>query len=146
MFIQYSYGGEIYSEINHQRNSVVRYNNTSTDALDRWREQGDITDFPKPVRDDPMESDSRIQSRWVEDGSYIKLKSVNLRYQLPLQIVKKMKFDRIEIYCSASNLLTWTNYTGYDPDVNSYSGLRMGIDNGSYPQSRTFMFGVKFGF
>ena len=49
VFFQFSYGNDIYSEINHQRNSVVRYNNLSTDALDRWREQGDVTDFPRPL-------------------------------------------------------------------------------------------------
>ncbi len=146
VFFQYSYGNEIYSEIKHQTNSVVRYNNPSREALKRWRKQGDVTDFPKPVREDPMESDSRVQSRWVEDGSYIKLKNVSLRYQLPRSLVQRIRFDRIEVYCSGSNLLTWTHYTGYDPDVNSYRGLRIGVDEGSYPQSRTFIFGVKFGF
>jgi len=146
VFFQYSYGNEIYSQIKYEMNSVVRYDNASIDALNRWREQGDITDYPKPVREDPKESDSRIQSRWIEDGSYIKLKSMNIRYQLPSSFARKVKFERIEVYCSGSNLLTWTHYSGYDPDVNSYGGLRIGIDDGAYPQSRTFIFGVKFGF
>ena len=134
------------SELKYQMNSVVRYDNASIDALNRWREPGDITDYPKPVREDPKESDSRVQSRWVEDGSYIKLKSMNIRYQLPSAFARKLSFDKIEVYCSGSNLLTWTHYTGYDPDVNSYGGLRIGIDDGAYPQSRSFILGVKFGF
>lgn len=146
VFFQFSYGNDIYSEINHQRNSVVRYNNLSTNALDRWREQGDITDFPKPVRDDPMQSDSRIQSRWVEDGSYLKLKNVNLRYSVPRTVIEKIGMNSLDAYLTASNLITWTKYTGFDPDVNSYSGLRAGIDEGSYPQSRTVILGLKFGF
>ncbi|SOE20731.1 TonB-linked outer membrane protein, SusC/RagA family [Spirosomataceae bacterium TFI 002] len=146
VFFQYAYGNDIYSEINHQRNSVVRYDNLSTDALNRWRQQGDVTDFPKPVRDDPMQTDSRIQSRWVEDGSYIKLKNVNLRYSLPSKLVNRIGMTKLEAYVTASNLITWTNYTGYDPDVNSYDGLRVGVDEGSYPQSRTVTTGLIFQF
>ncbi len=146
LFFQFSYGNDIYSEINHQRNSVVRYNNLSTDALNRWREQGDVTNFPKPVRDDPLQSDSRIQSRWVEDGSYIKLKNINLRYSFPSPLVSNLGLRKIEIYASALNVITWTKYTGFDPDVNSYSGLREGVDEGSYPQSRTIMLGLNVGF
>lgn len=146
VFFQFSYGNDIYSEINHQRNSVVRYNNLSTDALNRWRNQGDVTNFPKPVSDDPLRSDSRIQSRWVEDGSYIKLKNINLRYSFPSQAIKDWGFRKLEVYASAINLITWTRYTGFDPDVNSYSGLREGVDEGSYPQSRTIMLGLNIGF
>ncbi|MEH6679795.1 MAG: TonB-dependent receptor [Sediminicola sp.] len=146
LFFQFSYGNEIYSEINHQRNSVVRYNNLSTDALDRWRNPGDITDFPKPVRDDPMQSDSRVQSRWVEDGSYIKLKNLSFRYSVPTEFISPFGLTRLDAHITATNLITWTKYTGFDPDVNSYSGLRSGVDEGSYPQSRTIMMGVNFGF
>lgn len=146
VFFQFSYGNDIYSEINHQRNSVVRYNNLSTNALNRWRKPGDVTNFPKPVRDDPRESDSRVQSRWVEDGSYIKLKNVNLRYHFEDYLIEPLGLSSLDAYVTASNLITWTHYTGFDPDVNSFSGLRAGLDNGSYPQSRTVIFGLKFGF
>ena len=145
VFFQYSVGNETYSELNHQRNSVVRYNNLSTDALDRWREQGDITNFPRLIRDDPKQSDSRVQSRWVEDGSYIKLKNVNLRYSIKPEWTQKIGLRKVDAFINANNLITWTKYTGFDPDVNSYSGLRVGLDEGSYPQSRTFMFGLTFG-
>ncbi|MCG9793114.1 SusC/RagA family TonB-linked outer membrane protein [Flavobacterium algicola] len=146
VFFQYAYGNDIYSEINHQRNSIVAYNNLSTDALDRWREQGDVTNYPKPVRDDPMQSDSRIQDRWIEDGSYIKLKSVNLSYSFPRDLFATSGISKLDIYLNATNLITWTKYTGFDPDVSSYSGLRVGIDDGSYPQSRTITLGLNIGF
>lgn len=146
VFFQFSYGNDIYSEINHQRNSVVRYNNLSTDALDRWREQGDVTDFPRPLRDDPLESDSRIQSRWIEDGSYLKLKNVNLSYGFPETVIGRFGLSKLDAYVTGTNLITWTKYTGFDPDVNSYSGLRAGVDEGSYPQSRTIILGLNFGF
>lgn len=145
VFFQFSYGGDIYSEINHQRNAIVRYNNLSTDALSRWRQQGDVTNYPRPVRDDPMQSDSRVQSRWVEDGSYIKLKNVNLRYSFLPSLVSRVGLNRLDVFVTASNLITWTRYTGFDPDVNSYAGLRVGVDEGSYPQSRTVMFGINIG-
>ncbi len=145
IFLQYSVGNEIYSELNHQRNSIVRYNNLSTDALNRWKEQGDITNFPRLIRDDPKQSDSRVQSRWVEDGSYIKLKNINLRYSLNPDWTQRFGLRKVDAFVNATNLITWTKYTGFDPDVNSYSGLRVGLDEGSYPQSRTFMFGLTFG-
>ncbi|WP_433902574.1 SusC/RagA family TonB-linked outer membrane protein [Sphingobacterium puteale] len=145
VFFQYSVGNQIYSELNHQRNSIVRYNNLSTDALNRWREQGDQTDFPRLIRDDPKQSDSRVQSRWVEDGSYLKLKNVNLRYSFDSAWSKRIGLRKLDAFVTATNLITWTKYTGFDPDVNSYSGLRVGLDEGSYPQSRTFMFGLILG-
>ncbi|NGM74496.1 SusC/RagA family TonB-linked outer membrane protein, partial [Sphingobacterium sp. SGL-16] len=145
VFLQYSYGNEIYSELNHQRNSIVSYNNLSTDALNRWREQGDVTNFPRLIRNDPKQSDSRVQSRWVEDGSYLKLKNVNLRYTFNSQWINKIGLRKLDMFVTATNLITWTKYTGYDPDVNSYSGLRVGVDEGSYPQNRSFMFGLSVG-
>lgn len=145
VFFQYAFGNQIYNELNHQRNSIVRYNNLSTDALDRWREQGDQTDFPRLIRDDPKQSDSRVQSRWVEDGSYLKLKNVNLRYSFDSALSKWIGLRKLDAFVTATNLVTWTKYTGFDPDVNSYSGLRVGLDEGSYPQSRTFTFGLIFG-
>lgn len=145
VFFQYAVGNQIYSELNHQRNSIVRYNNLSTDALNRWREQGNQTDFPRLIRDDPKQSDSRVQSRWVEDGSYLKLKNVNLRYSFDSALSKRIGLRKLDAFVTATNLVTWTKYTGFDPDVNSYSGLRVGLDEGSYPQSRTFTFGLIFG-
>ncbi|GHE39580.1 SusC/RagA family TonB-linked outer membrane protein [Sphingobacterium griseoflavum] len=145
VFFQFATGNDIYSEINHQRNSVIRYNNLSTDALNRWRQQGDVTNFPKPVRDDPRQSDSRVQSRWVEDGSYVKLKNVNFRYTFSPSLVQRIGLRKVDAFVTATNLITWTRYTGFDPDVNSYSGLRVGVDEGSYPQSRTFIFGLNIG-
>ncbi len=145
VLLQYAYGNDIYSEINHQRNAIVRYNNLSTAALTRWRQQGDVTNYPRPLRDDPLESESRVQSRWVEDGSYIKLKNVNLRYRFSPMWASKIGIRSLDAFVTGTNLITWTKYTGFDPDVNSYAGLRVGVDEGSYPQSRTFVFGLNIG-
>nr|WP_321356359.1 TonB-dependent receptor [uncultured Draconibacterium sp.] len=148
VFFQFSYGNDIYSDLSSMRNTVYSYNNVSTDALNRWREQGDVTDYPKHTRNDPMRNsyNSRISSRWVEDGSYVKLKSVSLAYNLPSDIVNKLNLGGIRAYITGENLLTWTHYSCYDPDVSSYSGLQIGVDKGSFPQSRTFIFGLNLKF
>src|SRR5690606_20292508 len=114
VFMQYVYGNDIYSELNHQRNSIRRYDNLSTDALNRWRQQGDITNFPKPVRDDPRESDSRVQDRWIEDGSYLKIKNVMLSYDLNSDLISRIGLSTLQIYLSATDLLTFTRYTAFE--------------------------------
>jgi TonB-dependent starch-binding outer membrane protein SusC len=146
IFFQFSYGNDIYSYLNYQRNMVFAYNNVSTDALRRWRKQGDITDYPRPIRNDPNQNDSRISSRWVEDGSYLRLKSITFSYDLPEEILTRLKMQGIKLYVTGQNLITWTHYTAYDPEVSSYSGLQIGVDEGAYPQNRTILFGVNFKF
>ncbi|VBB48561.1 TonB-dependent Receptor [uncultured Paludibacter sp.] len=146
-FFQFSYGNDIYSNLNMMRNWVFAYNNVSTDALHRWREPGDVTDIPRPIRNDPLGNEyNRVSDRWIEDGSYIRLKNVTLAYDLPQNIVKKIFLSGLQFYVTGENLITWTHYTAYDPEVSSYSGLQLGIDDGSYPQSRTFIFGLNLKF
>ena len=147
LFLQFSYGNDIYSHLNNMRNWVFAYNNVSTDALNRWREQGDVTDYPAPVRNDPMRNEYlRVSDRWVEDGSYMRIKNVTFSYTLPKTITSKAGISRLRAYVTGQNLLTFTHYTGYDPEVNSYSGLQVGVDEGAYPQSRTVIFGVNMEF
>ena len=147
VFFQFSYGNDIYSNLNMMRNWVFAYNNVSTDALNRWRKQGDVTDYPRPIRNDPLGNEyNRVSDRWVEDGSYLRLKNVSLSYDVPVRIVRKLNLSGIRAYVTAENLLTWTHYTAYDPEVSSYSGLQIGVDDGSYPQSRTFIFGLNLEF
>jgi len=147
IFLQFCYGNDIYSNLNNMRNWVFAYNNVSTDALNRWRKQGDITDYPAPVRNDPMRNEYlRVSDRWIEDGSYMRLKNISLAYNLPLSVSKKLGVARIKTYLTGQNLITWTHYTGYDPEVNSYSGLQVGVDDGAYPQSRTIILGINVEF
>lgn len=146
-FLQFSYGNDIYSNLNMMRNWVFAYNNVSTDALHRWRKQGDITDFPRPIRNDPLRNEYlRVSDRWIEDGSYMRLKNVTLAYNLPKRMADKIFLEGLQLYVTGENLITWTHYTAYDPDVSSFSGLRVGVDDGSYPHSRTFVFGLNINF
>lgn len=146
VFFQFSYGNDIYSNVSFMRNWLFAYNNISTDALNRWREQGDVTNYPKPTRLDPMKNDNRVSDRWIEDGSYLRLKNVTFAYEFPDSILEKLKIKRLRTYVTGQNLITWTHYPNYDPEVNSYSGLQIGVDNGSYPQSRTVLFGLNLEF
>lgn len=146
VFFQYSYGNDIYSYLNVYRNYVVKYNNVSTDALKRWRQPGDVTDYPKQVHFDANHTITHNQSRWVEDGSYIKLKSLTLAYNVPKNLLAKVRLGAMKAYLSAQNLITWTHYTAYDPDVDTFGGLQPGIDWGAYPQSRTFIVGINLEF
>ncbi|MHC1732117.1 MAG: SusC/RagA family TonB-linked outer membrane protein [Bacteroidales bacterium] len=147
VFLQFCYGNDIYSHLNNMRNWVFAYNNVSTDALTRWRQQGDVTDYPAPVRNDPKRNEYlRVSDRWIEDGSYMRLKNVTFSYTIPKAITSRAGISRLRAYVSGENLLTFTHYTGYDPEVNSYSGLQVGVDEGSYPQSRTVVFGLNLEF
>jgi hypothetical protein len=147
VFLQFSYGNDIYSNLNMMRNWVFAYNNVSTDALTRWRKQGDITNYPRPIRNDPLGNEyNRVSDRWVEDGSYLRLKNVSLSYHVPTHLISRLNVSKLRLYVTGENLVTWTPYTAYDPDVSSYSGIRLGVDDGSYPQSRTFIFGVNVEF
>ncbi len=148
VFLQFSYGNDIYNNVAFYRNCIFAYNNVSTEFYENaWRNQGDITKYPRVVRNDPMRNEARIQSRWVEDGSYLKVKSVTFAYEFPRKWIEKIKMQNLRLYVSGSNLLTFTNYSGYDPDVNTFgSSLRLGVDFGTYPQSRTILFGINVGF
>ncbi len=147
LFLQFCYGNDIYSHLNNMRNWVFAYNNVSTDALNRWRQQGDVTDYPAPVRNDPKRNEYlRVSDRWIEDGSYMRLKNVTFSYTIPKAITSRAGISRLRAYVTGENLLTFTHYTGYDPEVNSYSGLQVGVDEGSYPQSRTVVFGLNLEF
>lgn len=84
----------------------------------------------------------------IEDASFLRLQSVTLGYTLPTNLTKKVGIQNVRFYVTASNLFCWTNYSGYDPEVSSYSrnssysGLTPGIDYSSYPKSRAWTFGV----
>ncbi len=147
VFFQFTYGNDIYSNLNMMHNWVFAYNNVSTDALHRWRKQGDVTNYPRPIRNDPLGNEYlRVSDRWIEDGSFIRLKNVTLAYDLPQKMAKMIFLNGLQFYVTGENLITWTHYTAYDPEVSSYSGLQIGVDDGSYPQSRTFTFGLNLKF
>ena len=84
-------------------------------------------------------------SRWIQDGSYLRVKTVNLGYNLPRSVLTHYHIDNARFYIAASNLFTFTKYTGFDPEINA--GLSdVGIDRGAYPQARTYSVGLDIKF
>lgn len=83
----------------------------------------------------------------MEDGSYLRLKNVQLGYSVPKSVLKKIKFEKFRVYMSAQNLFTFTQYTGMDPEIGAYGGaLNAGVDRGFYPQARVLLGGVNVTF
>jgi TonB-linked SusC/RagA family outer membrane protein len=141
IFFQGAFGYSLYN-----MNRLVLESTTSTDALKRWvAGTNENTDIP---REGYFLSTygSYVNSRFVENASYIRLKSVSLGYNVPVNLIKQVKFiEGLRVYVSGQNLLTITKYTGTDPEVNSHgtNNLAGGIDFNSFPAFRTFVFGVK---
>ena len=111
-------------------------------AGNRWRYDGHQTTTPAAVWGDPH-GNARFSDRWIEDGSYLRLKSVTLSYDIPL---KASFITGAQVYATGQNLLTFTNYLGYDPEFSSgQSVFYNGIDRGATPQPRAILLGVKIG-
>ena len=107
------------------------------------------TKTPRPTIADPNDND-RISDRYVEDGSYLRVKNITIGYTFPKKLLEKAKIDNIRLYCNIQNLYTFTKYQGYDPEVGAStqdsSGLTFGVDNGRYPSPMTCSFGVNITF
>ena len=138
----YSYGNDILNVLRMKLETGDGYENQSVKALNRWSADGDITSVPNILYGDPA-GDRRPSSAYIEDGSYLKMKSLTLSYT----IGKQVGFMRsAQFYISGYNLLTFTNYLGWDPEVTGGQGVfSRGYDFGNYPQSKMFMVGVKIG-
>ncbi|MEO7044019.1 MAG: hypothetical protein ABI091_01840, partial [Ferruginibacter sp.] len=92
---------------------------------------------------------SLISTRYVENGSYLRIKSLSLAYDIPEQILHKLKISRLKLYATAENLLTFTKYSGFDPEVSAFgssSNVAPGVDFGTYPQTRDIIFGLSVTF
>ena len=142
VLLQGSYGNDIYNVSRIDNEGMFDGRNQSTTVLRRWRIPGQITDVPKAG------FDQRNSTYYIEDGSYLRVKSVTLSYDVPALALRKMHLTRLMPYISFTNLLTWTGYKGRDPEVNQYgdSGTVQGLDWGTYPLSRSFGMGLKVEF
>lgn len=142
MLITFSKGGKVYNYLKQKLQSMDSYHNQSKEILDRWQNEGDQTNIPKAQMGDPM-GNARFSDRWIEDGSYIRLENITLSYDFPL---KKSFLQNAMVYVSASNMLTFTEYSGFDPEFSiNNSSFMQGIDFGLTPQYKSFLLGVKFG-
>lgn len=142
VLIQGSYGNDIYNVSRMETEGMYDGKNQTTKVLERWRVPGQITSVPK------AKFQMFNSTYFLEDGSYLRVKDISLSYDVPKYIISKFGISRLQPYISATNLITLTNYSGNDPEVNQYgdSGSVQGIDWGTYPMSRSFVVGLKVEF
>lgn len=139
---QFVYGNEIFNYIRYKNERMSDLSNQSQNVLKRWQYNGDQTDVPRASWNDPT-GNAHFSSRWIEDGSYVRLKNITLGYHVPEEF---FIFKNAEFYLSATNLLTFSKYLAYDPEFSfSFDPMRQGIDYGLMPQYRQVMLGVKVG-
>ena len=138
-----SVGNDIYNASKIEMIGMYAAGNQIKDALRRWRIPGQVTDIPKAGELDNL----RASTRWIEDGSYLKVKNITLSYDIVHPALKKANINRIQPYVTLDNMITLTNYSGYDPEMSQYtSATSMGIDWGTYPCVKTVLFGVNVEF
>ena len=136
----YSLGNDVYNYMRSQLEGGSRFMNQTTAVTRRWQAEGQLTDMPRASFQDPM-GNNRFSDRWIEDGSYLKLKTVTLSYTLPMHSTFLQGF---QFWIQANNLLTFSKYLGSDPEFSMTSNvIGQGIDLGRLPLSRSFVAGVK---
>lgn len=136
----YCIGNDVFNYMRQQLESGSRFMNQTTAMTQRWMAEGQVTSVPKATFDDPM-GNSRFSDRWIEDGSYLRLKSVTLSYKLPMN---STFLQGLEFWIQGNNLFTMTKYLGTDPEFSSTSSvIGQGVDTGCLGQSRSVIAGVK---
>jgi hypothetical protein len=157
--IQGSYGNDIFNAVRIKTENPS--NGLSVNLNNRWTTDNQNTNVPVFLssrertlldlgsnKTTGMGADQR-SSRWVEDGSYLRMKNITLTYTLPESLLNSMRVNRLSVYVTATNLFTITKYTGYDPEVSSFNAGGaggMGIDLSNYPTAKAFMFGINLTF
>lgn len=154
VFFQWSYGNDV---INYNRvkleSSIGGFSNRFVTVKDHWTPRidngdgtytpGNYTNYLPAVG---IDIGTVNTSRVVEDASFLRLKNIQLGYTFPTKLIKKMKLSSLRLYVSGQNLITWTKYTGYDPEVSTRnSSMTRGFDYSAYPRSTSYTFGVKLG-
>ncbi|MDQ6470975.1 TonB-dependent receptor [Flavobacterium sp. LHD-80] len=148
IFLQGSYGNDVMNLTKRAgTTNASLYDNQLVDAMDYYSSTNTASNNPRPIAD-ASNTNLLISDRYVEDGSYLRIQNITLGYSLPQDVISKYKISRLRLYGSAQNLYTFTNYSGYDPEIGSFNQnvLLSGIDNGRYPVARTFLVGLNLEF
>jgi len=142
LLVYYMKGSDVFNYLRSQTESMSGIENQTTAVYNRWITDGQNTIIPKASYGDPM-GNSRFSNRWIEDGSFARLKNITLSYTFP----RKLAFvNELNIYVTGMNLVTITRYLGYDPEFSYLDGaLGQGIDYGKIPQPRSMVIGFKVG-
>ncbi|MCF8362751.1 MAG: TonB-dependent receptor [Prolixibacteraceae bacterium] len=153
IFFQFVYGNDMYNEAGRFMSANGDWvDNQTKDQMNRWQNPGDITDVPQARFGES--NGTRPSSRWIYDGSYLRLKDLTLGYNLPKRLISKAGLSKVRIYASGINIMTWTNFPLYDPEVNSAgtdrsqtsSNIQQGIWYYSTPQAKSYTFGINITF
>ena len=156
--IQGVYGNEIYNAPRINLENFSDFGNKHNYIIDRWTGEGTSNRVPRLVWTDPNNNFGRSSSYFVEDGSYVRLKNIQLGYNLPGAMLERVGIAHARVYVSSENLVTLTRYSGYDPEIGSVPGtggqgtdesfrsFNNGVDIGNYPIARSFTVGINFGF
>ncbi|MEJ5146666.1 MULTISPECIES: SusC/RagA family TonB-linked outer membrane protein [Sphingobacterium] len=140
--IQGTVGNELLNINRQNLEMFTGQQNASTDALDRWTETNTSQSYPRAKLDPaPIFSD-----QFVENGSFVRLKSFQFGYTIPKHVLNATRISNLNVYLSGQNLLTWSKYKGFDPEVTSGSNVQIGTDSGIYPASRSLTVGLSLTF
>jgi TonB-dependent starch-binding outer membrane protein SusC len=150
MFLQGVQGNKVYNGTKVLSQGMLRLFGASTDVLDAWTESNTNTNIPRAEDGDPN-NNTRTSDRFLEDGSYMRIKVFSIGYNFKKSMLSKIAkgaISKARLYLSSQNLLTITNYSGYDPEIGSRfnAALTSGIDYGQFPQARTILVGLELGF
>jgi TonB-linked SusC/RagA family outer membrane protein len=138
----FSEGNDLYNYMRRELESMSNYSNQTLAVVNRWRTEGQKTSMPRAVWGDP-EGNSRFSDRWMEDGSYMRLRTLSVSYQVP---VKSKALRYLSVYATGSNLLTFSRYLGYDPEFNATASVfGQGVDVITVPQYRSIQLGIRLG-
>ncbi|SKD00882.1 TonB-linked outer membrane protein, SusC/RagA family [Chitinophaga ginsengisegetis] len=161
--LQGAQGNKVYNAARFWGMNIGETVNYSTDVLKSWNGEGSSNEIPRLTTQDPN-NNKRASTRFVEDGSYMRIKNVQIGYTMPEKILNKIKLRSLRVYMGANNLLTFTKYSGFDPEVgqaftsttnaagttpnlgsSNFVRGSLGFDQVSFPQARTFTFGLQLG-
>lgn len=153
VLISFVYGNEIYNGAGvYQSANADWFDNQTIDQLDRWQNPGDITDVPQARLGDG--NGTKVSSRYLSDGSYLRFRNINLGYTLPKSLTTRLNMSSVRVYLGVQNLYTLTKYKGWDPEVNYLGAGRstqnnniiQGYDFYTAPQARTYTLGINLSF
>ncbi len=142
-FFQFVQGVDVYNNTLQFSQNVSAPWGLSRDVLRRWRQPGDVTDIPKATQSTSLDF-TNDNSRFLSDGSYMRLKNVTLAYNFPSELVSKINLSGARIYVQGQNLLTWTSYNGPDPEISAFgfTNTALGTDFLSFPNTRMYAIGI----
>jgi TonB-dependent starch-binding outer membrane protein SusC len=145
IFLQGSQGNQILNSNRFELESGNGLSNASENMLNRWTPDNPSNVYPRANRNADY---LHMSDRYLEDGSYIRVKTITLSYELPEKLVNAVKLTKVKLYITAQNMFTITNYTGFDPEVGSFGmdNTRLGYDFGSYPSVKTYIVGATITF